>query len=192
MIATDHLTSVKRISDPSPSSGKRISREEFAKVLPLLESRTRNIILFLINTGARVGEALALKPSNIDWKSGVININTTKRATQGKKAIMRKTPLNKTLREILKSGIDFPCRSTIQVNWKKALQKAGVKHYRLHDLRHTFGSEMADSKKVPPFILKEIMGHSNIATTLLYYHAGGMDTSKMTEVMDSYWTRNNL
>jgi integrase len=36
----------------------------------------------------------------------------------------------------------------------------------IHSLRHTFGTEMA--KRVPLPVLKELMGHSDIATTMRY------------------------
>jgi integrase len=39
----------------------------------------------------------------------------------------------------------------------------------LHDLRHTFASEMANVHKIGPKTLMQLMGHDDIKTTLAYY-----------------------
>lgn len=40
---------------------------------------------------------------------------------------------------------------------------------RIHDLRHTYAS-VAVTNGIDPFMLKEIMGHKNLSTTLRYAH----------------------
>ena len=47
-------------------------------------------------------------------------------------------------------------------------EQCGLKRIRLHDLRHSFGSIWAE--RVPPTVLKEMMGHSSITTTERYIH----------------------
>ena len=39
----------------------------------------------------------------------------------------------------------------------------------MHDLRHTYAS-VAVMSGIDPFLLKEIMGHKNLQTTLRYAH----------------------
>jgi integrase len=49
-----------------------------------------------------------------------------------------------------------------------ALQRAGLRPLRFHDLRHTFGTRMiakADIRRV-----QEWMGHADIQTTMRYLH----------------------
>jgi integrase len=53
--------------------------------------------------------------------------------------------------------------------YRKALDHAGLRRLRFHDLRHTFGTravEKADSI----LELKEWMGHANVQTTMRYLH----------------------
>jgi integrase len=49
------------------------------------------------------------------------------------------------------------------------LQAAGIRAIRFHDLRHTFGSRSAMAGVDLP-TLKELMGHSDISTTMRYIH----------------------
>ena len=61
--------------------------------------------------------------------------------------------------------------SKILTRFKHALDAAGVRKVRFHDLRHTFGTRMAGAG-VPLRTLQEWMGHRDYKTTLVYadYH----------------------
>ena len=50
---------------------------------------------------------------------------------------------------------------------KAALRVAGVRQITFHELRHTFGTQMA-AAGVPMRTLQEWMGHRDIKTTLIY------------------------
>ncbi len=54
-----------------------------------------------------------------------------------------------------------------------ALERAGLRPLRFHDLRHTFGTRMiakADIRRV-----QEWMGHADIQTTMRYLHFAPRD-----------------
>ena len=56
----------------------------------------------------------------------------------------------------------------LYARYKKALDSAGLRSLRFHDLRHTFGTRMisqADIRRV-----QEWMGHADIQTTMKYLH----------------------
>lgn len=57
----------------------------------------------------------------------------------------------------------------LQKPWRKIRAKAGLEDVRLHDLRHTYAS-VAVMNGIDPFMLKEILGHKNLSTTLRYAH----------------------
>lgn len=57
------------------------------------------------------------------------------------------------------------------------------KKYHFHCLRHTACTNMA-SKGIPAFIIKEIVGHSDIKTTQLYVRPSFTDVTKWLEDMD--------
>ena len=96
----------------------------------------------------------------------------------------RNVPLTGAATEVLKSRLVsvkgaylFPHRrdpslplTTIQKAHKLALRDAAIDPpFRLYDFRHTFGSRAAMAG-VDLATLKELMGHSNISTTMRYVH----------------------
>ncbi len=58
-------------------------------------------------------------------------------------------------------------RGQLLKRFKKALERAGVREVRFHDLRHTFGTRMA-AAGVPMRTLQEWLGHRDYKTTLIY------------------------
>jgi integrase len=58
--------------------------------------------------------------------------------------------------------------SALSKRYRAALQRAGLRPLRFHDLRHTFGTRVisvADIRRV-----QEWMGHANVQTTMQYLH----------------------
>jgi site-specific recombinase XerD len=70
--------------------------------------------------------------------------------------------------------------------FKKALKQAGLpKSVRIHDLRHTFASWLA-IKGVPLQQIKELLGHSQITTTLRYAHLNPDILRKVVNTLESF------
>jgi integrase len=53
-------------------------------------------------------------------------------------------------------------------NFQNILKKAGMQKYRFHDLRHTVASLLINNNENPK-VVQELLGHSNISTTLDIY-----------------------
>ena len=62
-----------------------------------------------------------------------------------------------------------------------ALDRAGVKRVRIHDLRHTFGTVCA-AKGIPQTTIKEWMGHADLSTTEIYtaFYPQAADAAKIS------------
>lgn len=67
--------------------------------------------------------------------------------------------------------------------WRAALKKAGVTDFRWHDLRHTFGSRLAQRGISLP-VIKELMGHASIQQTLAYAHLSPDNKRQAVKVLD--------
>lgn len=89
--------------------------EQKAFVKELENDQYKNMLLIALHTGMRIGEILALKPSDIDFKNNVINIdNTLTKNIEGKYIIgdttktyssMRKIPITTILKPILEDSL---------------------------------------------------------------------------------------
>ena len=59
---------------------------------------------------------------------------------------------------------------TVSHAWVKMVKRAGLKHFRLHDGRHTHASLLL-KQNVHPKVVQERLGHATISTTVdLYSH----------------------
>jgi len=152
------------------------------------------LFLCSFRTGMRLGEVLALKWENIDWKEGVILVHKgyrRKKIGRTKTRKARKVDMSDQLKSVLHDlytrlknkaegkGVDlqpiiFHCRdnfrsqNTVRRAFKKILKLAGLPHKRVHDARHTFASILL-SKGASINYIKDQLGHSSIATTSNIY-----------------------
>jgi integrase len=62
-------------------------------------------------------------------------------------------------------------RNTEYADWRWLLQSAGVRHVRLHDGRHTAAALLL-SANVHPRVVMELLGHSQMRTTMDIYSHG--------------------
>lgn len=148
----------------------------------------RNITLFALNTGLRRGEIFNLQWPDVDLERDRIIVRKTKSSHE------RFVPMNRTVRELLLSlartgGYVFPSPQTggrlvdLKKGFSRALEEAGIKNFRFHDLRHTFATRLAPETDV--FTLKEILGHADIKTTMIYVHTNGEAGRRAVERLDA-------
>jgi integrase len=140
------------------------------------------IILLSLNTGIRKDNLFTLLWGDIDFDTRIITL----RAEETKSSKMLRLPLNSIAFEVLltwrsqseKTGVSdlvFPSPKTggkldnCDSSWQKLLRDANITNFRWHDMRHDFASRLAMSG-VPLIAIKELMGHSDIKTTLIYAH----------------------
>ncbi len=148
-----------------------LSHEEIAKLLDSCDLSTNKSLIYVVKiclaTGARWSEAESLKASQI--ANGKITYLNTK---SGKN---RSIPINDSLFNELqtldRSGDERLFLSSLSA-FRKAVQKAKISLPRgqmSHVLRHTFASHfvMGGGNIV---VLKDILGHSEITTTMRYSH----------------------
>lgn len=158
-------------------------------------------ILICFYTGLRIGEVCGLKWSDIDFESGDMSVNrTVQRITLDGKSVLRelapksetsqrKIPIPSCLLEKLK--VTYSNRKSIYVlntafhamdprtfqnQYKRILEKAGVRYANAHTLRHTF-SVRALELGFDVKTLSEILGHADATVTLKIY-AHSLDEHK--------------
>lgn len=162
------------------------------------KSSYRDVFIFILNTGLRIGEVSALKWSNVDFDKKRIYIDSTAyynydteqieenspKSPAGYRYIPFTTESNEILDRLYKQRsknrpyvfYNKDGERIIENNAYNALtkivkNKMGIKEsFGLHCLRHTFATRCAEAG-IKPKVLQKILGHENISTTMnLYVH----------------------
>jgi integrase len=69
-------------------------------------------------------------------------------------------------------------------------EKAGVRYFRFHALRH-FGASMLEQSGVPVGSIQRLLGHENRTTTELYLHSIGDSERRAIEVLGGNFSENS-
>lgn len=144
---------------------KVLSVAEEALLLGAAEGHLYAMTLIALDTGMRRGEITTERWEDIDLSQKTLFVTHSK-TPEGE---MREIPLTNRLYEFLRahraaSGlvIDFKGRGVriVKRSWKTALKKAGIRHIRFHDLRHTFNTRLMEAGVLQE-VRMALMGHAN-------------------------------
>jgi integrase len=157
----------------------------------LLGDVERPLYLCAAMTGLRQGELIGLRWTDIDWTASRIRVAES--FTRGhfdspKSHRGRSVPMAERLARELElhfqrsfwtgdndlvfahpltgNVIDA---SKLRKRFNRALEQAGLHHITFHELRHTFGTQMA-AAGAPLRAIQEWMGHADASTTEIYAH----------------------
>ncbi len=126
---------------------------------------------FAYLTGARRNEALAVTRQDVDFENNVLHLPGTK--TEGSDRYLPLFPLAAKLLQLMPAESKFfPfCEAIVYKIFSRHCDK-----FKLHDLRHTFGTIQICVNKIDVKTVSLWMGHSNIQTTLrIYTHPEHLD-----------------
>src|SRR5690606_33134327 len=171
-----------------------LTPEEVKAIFRLtINLKHRTLLMLIYSCGLRIGEALELKPDDIQSKEGLIYI----RGGKGQKD--RRVPLSDRILQELRQyyqryqpseylfegqkGGKYSNSSAAQV-LKRAVQKAGIsKSVTLHTLRHSYATHLINNG-VNIQYLQEILGHKSPKTTMIYTHLSGKDIRSIRSPLD--------
>jgi integrase len=147
-----------------------------------------------VTTGLRQGELLALKWTDVDWLARRIRVadnfprGRSDEADTPKSHHLRSVPMADRLagelerhfqRSAFRADHDLVfCHpvtggaydaSALRKRFYEALERAGLRRITFHELRHTFGTQMA-AAGAPLRAIQEWLGHANAKTTEVYSH----------------------
>ena len=136
-----------------------------------------DLILVLYHTGMRLSEALNLKAEDIT--DNYIHLYRTK---SGK---ARAIPIHTAISEVLIRFINKPKLTVYgyENQFRRLRKQLGLpKEARLHDLRHTFATNLCE-KGVSVDVVSKLLGHSNIQTTLIYARVSDRRLSQAIDLL---------
>jgi integrase len=176
--------------NPEGKRKRYLTADELVRLTKALaEYRDRqaaDIIRVLLLTGCRRGEAMAARWADLDLSSGV----WTKPGSTTKQKTDHVVPLSAPARALLSDIAERYAREhpkkplgeyvfpgsggsghvvEIKKPWRHLTKAAGITGLRVHDLRHSFASQLASGGASLPLI-GALLGHSNPTTTHRYSH----------------------
>ena len=175
--------------------------------------------LTALRTGMRLGELLGLQPGDVDFNGGFIEVQRAVvrgRVTTPKNGKARRIDMSRQLAGTLKLHLIERKRDTLARGWSeaplwlfsneegkpldpsnvrdrvfhRALEKAGLRRIRLHELRHSFASQLLMQGESLAYV-RDQMGHASIQTTVdLYGHlvpgSNRQAVDKLDDVNDAH------
>lgn len=173
-----------RLLKVPPQKIEFLSKEECELLLSGAKDQWYEMILIAIKTGLRFGEIIGLQWQDINFN---INVLTVRQSIvwdivgSPKSNKERTIPLTKELSTTLarrkeSNGLLFirkngksPNQETAIRTLQRICKQVGLRYIGWHKLRHTFASHLAEAG-VPIKAIQELLGHSNIQTTMRYAH----------------------
>lgn len=174
----------KGVEKNSEQKRKRyLSGEELGRLVEELtkypDQQVSNIVRLLLLTGARKGEILAMQYADVDLTAGI----WSKPAASTKRGTEHIVPLSAPARQLLSEiaakqkrplgKYVFPGPGStghvVRIAWHPICKLAGITGLRIHDLRHSFASQLVSSGASLPLI-GALLGHTQVQTTHRYAH----------------------
>jgi integrase len=178
----------------------------------------RALFVVLTTTGMRIGEALGLKWTDMNFEQGTVSIQRAvqRQKDRGLVYIEPKTALSRrtvqltsfALSELrqhrarsavnhVKTDIVFASDAgtlldptNVTHRFQQTRERAGLPALRLHDLRHTAATLMLQ-EGVHPSVVREMLGHSTVMLTLgTYSHVVPTMQREATMKLDRLFARN--
>lgn len=159
---------------------------EYRQLLSYADGVWRDMIMLAIDTGLRFGELTALTFNDVNWEKRVLTISKAfarGRLGTPKSDKTRQVPLGDAAfnlverrRRFATSAYVFEYRGagpvnqfTAADNLARICREAGLPRLGWHALRHSFGTHLTDLN-VSIRVVQELLGHSDIRTTMRYTH----------------------
>ena len=169
------------------------SKEDVAKVLLAADPDTQDYLLVICETMARMGEVNQLTWEDVDFERRCVVLYTRKK--KGGHLTPRRVPMTNRLHAMLMKRFRSRDRGKPWVFWQRywsreegrflegpyqdrkkimrtLCQKAGVRYFRFHALRH-LGASILEKANVPIGSIQRLLGHENRTTTEIYLHSIG-------------------
>lgn len=149
--------------------------------------RDRALIAALFGTGLRIGEALALRPRDIDLDAGTVRVHS------GKGGKSRVSAIELGMAAVVREWVDYRAtvlslnstavlfctiskgrvgqamqQACVRQMLRRRVAKAGLeKRVHAHGFRHSHAANMA-AAGIPLNVIQKQLGHSNVSTTSRY------------------------
>lgn len=149
-----------------------------------------DLVVILLDTGARYGEIAKIEWSRIDlktreirlWRPKVQNESIIYMTDRVYDILLRRSQ-NNPGRYLFQNRSGGP-RGYVGASIRKAIKRAGLVGCRIHTLRHTHASRLIQNG-MSLYEVREVLGHTDIKTTMRYAHLESREvTSRARDVIN--------
>lgn len=133
-------------------------------------------LVVALSTGMRKDEILGLRWADVDFVKGFVRVTDAESKSGRERNILMNALVFETLRSMDRTAeYVFQNPDTgkhlrqIDGSFRTALDRAGIKGFRIHDVRHTAASRMIEAG-VDIVTVSRILGHATIQMTMRYAH----------------------
>ena len=167
---------------------KPFTFDEAKKIIDIAPGHIRNLIAVLFYTGARTGEMLGLKWSNVNFQEFTIKIDNqftngfedTPKTKSSNRVVDMLPICEKYLHEQFKitgsneyvflnsKSKPFKSSTALQNIWKEILNSLDLDYRSIYQTRHSFASNMLSNSENPLWV-SQMLGHRSLDVTLQKY-----------------------
>jgi len=190
LVAENPCERVKQFKEENQRQ-RFLSTDELRRLLAAMEAESNKVaaaaLQLLLLTGMRRQEALEARWEHVDLESGVLFLPRTKNGRG------RYVPLNDEAKALLAAQPSrgastwvFPGKdpakplSNVTKPFLRILERAGIAHMRIHDLRHSFAS-LAVNAGASLYQVQHLLGHSSPAMAQRYSHLGDTEQRQVSQ-----------
>ena len=169
-----------------------LSKEEIGRLISVTKNINHRLIIQIgYSAGLRISEIINLKWPDIDFDRNLIHLKSAKgkkdrivMLSQKAKDSLLNLTINKQGYIFLTNRCGKYTQRTIQKIIENAAKKAGIrKKITPHTLRHSFATHLLENGTDIRYI-RDLLGHSNISTTLIYTKVSNKDIRNIKSPLD--------
>ena len=210
------LQDIKKDNHLRPSKGRLryLSKEEEIRLLASLDPERNfagfgalstdeiyafrrdiyDLVIVLLDTGARYSEAAGLSWTNIDlnnktialYRSKVKNESTLHMTSRVHQVLTRRFANKTANQKFIFESAEGSARKYSPCAFVRACKRCGIEGITLHSLRHTFASRVVQAG-LSLVEIQNLLGHASPITSLRYAHlAPNQAASKAVTVLDKF------
>lgn len=178
------------------------SEADFWKVFAEASEQDQRMLLTYLHTGARMREIFCLDWTDVDFEQRLIRLWTEKRKggrefdwivmtddlTEALREQRLQTGLSRYVFINPKSGDRYYNRADLM---KELCEKAGVRHFGFHAIRHLTAS-ILDRAGLPLSAIQSVLRHKSSHTTARYLHSLGGTRVELNKAFGGAWQEDGV
>lgn len=177
-----------------------LTLEEEKRLLDACTGRRKHLkplLIFLLSTGARIGETLKLKFADVDFQTGLITFQALNTKTLKTRKVAITNNLNEELITLWNNSdknldsLVFNFKG-VRKAFDSACKEAKIETGRpygitIHSLRHSVAVRLV-KKNFPLQFTARILGHQSVTTSYRYLTVSDEELFQASEILESYST----